>query len=75
MYNWQAEVGKTKRTWTYGSVLCLYKNHKVKIHWVKGHAGIPENERCDVLATNAAKNGPWLQDFGYNDAEKGNSLL
>lgn len=25
--------------------------HEYKIVWVKGHAGHPENERCDVLAT------------------------
>ncbi|MDO6962789.1 ribonuclease HI [Rhizobium alvei] len=24
--------------------------HKVTLHWVKGHAGHPENERCDELA-------------------------
>ena len=24
--------------------------HKVRWHWVKGHAGHPENERADVLA-------------------------
>lgn len=24
--------------------------HKIKWHWVKGHAGHPENERCDELA-------------------------
>jgi ribonuclease HI len=28
--------------------------HKVTWHWVKGHAGHPENERADVLASNAA---------------------
>lgn len=28
--------------------------HNVKFTWVKGHAGHPENERCDVLATTAA---------------------
>ncbi|WP_028233823.1 ribonuclease HI, partial [Pseudochrobactrum sp. AO18b] len=26
------------------------KNHKVTWHWVKGHAGHPENERADELA-------------------------
>jgi ribonuclease HI len=28
--------------------------HQVKFTWVKGHAGHPENERCDKLATTAA---------------------
>lgn len=34
--------------------LNIYKQHKVYMHWVKGHAGNPMNERCDVLATSAA---------------------
>ena len=29
--------------------------HRVKTEWVKGHAGHPENERVDQLASNAAK--------------------
>ncbi len=28
--------------------------HKVEWHWVKGHAGHPENERADQLACDAA---------------------
>ena len=30
--------------------------HKVSWHWVKGHAGHPENERADQLASDAAIN-------------------
>lgn len=30
------------------------KPHCVRYTWVKGHAGHPENERCDYLATSAA---------------------
>ncbi len=30
------------------------RKHEYKIVWVKGHAGHPENERCDVLATTEA---------------------
>lgn len=32
------------------------EKHNVKFVWVKGHAGHPENERCDMLATTAADN-------------------
>ena len=32
--------------------------HNVSWHWVKGHAGHPENERCDVLARTAAEAKP-----------------
>ena len=28
--------------------------HRIDWHWVKGHAGHPENERADVLACDAA---------------------
>ena len=31
-------------------LLDLLKIHQVEIYWVKGHAGHPENERCDRLA-------------------------
>lgn len=31
-------------------LLDLLHIHKVKFIWVKGHAGHPENERCDELA-------------------------
>ncbi len=36
-------------------LLDLLKNHEYKINWVKGHAGHPENELCDKLATNEIK--------------------
>lgn len=31
-------------------LLELLNVHKVTFNWVKGHAGHPENERCDALA-------------------------
>lgn len=36
-------------------LLKLYDTHSVKVNWVKGHAGHPENERCDRLAVAAAE--------------------
>lgn len=34
------------------------RTHQVRFHWVKGHAGNTDNERCDILAREqAAKRG------------------
>ena len=38
------------------------QNHQVQFQWVKGHAGHPENERCDELATTAADGNELLDD-------------
>jgi ribonuclease HI len=45
--------------------LRIYRRHKVKFVWVKGHANIPENERCDQLAVAAANQSKLLEDTGY----------
>lgn len=36
-------------------MLEICDQHIVNFEWVKGHAGHPENERCDQLATTALK--------------------
>ena len=38
--------------------------HQVTFIWVKGHAGHPENERCDELATAAADGTDLIVDEG-----------
>ncbi len=43
-------------------LLAAKKPHQVTFCWVKGHAGHPENERCDVLATTAADHHAVLDD-------------
>ena len=43
----------------------VYKKHNVNFVWVKGHAAIPENERCDQLAVEASKKNDLLNDEGY----------
>lgn len=35
--------------------LAVHEDLDLTVNWVKGHSGHPENERCDYLATNAAK--------------------
>ncbi len=37
------------------SILNELARHSVTVHWVRGHAGHPENERCDRLAVAACK--------------------
>ncbi len=38
-------------------LLTLSGRHQITWHWVRGHAGHPENERCDELARQAITNG------------------
>ena len=54
VFNWAAKnfAGKkNKDLWT--RFLAVYKLHKVRFQWIRGHAGHPENERCDRLAVAA----------------------
>ena len=48
--------------------LCEY--HRVEILWVKGHAGDPENERADYLATQAIQQQNKTIDRFYEEQEK-----
>ena len=46
----------------------VYQRHQVKLQWIKGHAGHPENERCDQLATQSACQKIQAIDQGYMDS-------
>lgn len=41
------------------------QRHQVDWHWVKGHSGHDENERCDILARDAAMSHDLQEDTGY----------
>ncbi|KXK31650.1 MAG: RNase HI [Bacteroidetes bacterium OLB12] len=45
----------------------LHHRFKPKFSWVKGHAGHPENERCDQLAVSAALGDDLLTDKWYEE--------
>ena len=51
----------------WGRLLDLCQSHEVSFRWLRGHTGIPENERCDQLAMQAASSGPQKRDSGYED--------
>jgi ribonuclease HI len=66
IWNWQkkgfankANVDLWKR------FIPVYRRHKVKFRWIKGHAGHTENERCDALAVQAAEGPRLLVDHEY----------
>ena len=46
-------------------LLHLCDTHQVHFHWVRGHSGDPNNERCDVLAVEASKQPGMPVDEGY----------
>lgn len=48
-------------------LLDAMKPHQVTYHWVKGHAGNPENERCDKLAVEASQGDNLPEDTGFSD--------
>ena len=47
-------------------MLGLVAGRNVQFSWVKGHAGIPGNERADALATQALQSRDLLPDPGYD---------
>ena len=67
LFDWVKKDFKNKKNpdlWR--RFLEIYKNHKVKFQWIKGHNNDFYNERCDFLANLAAKNSNLLEDTGYN---------
>ena len=46
-------------------LIAAVEPHEVTFHWVRGHAGHEENERCDALATAAADGEDLIADEGF----------
>ena len=58
---------KVKNRELFEELIELMNVHEVEYRWVKGHDGHSENERCDYLATSAAKSDNLEEDTGYTD--------
>jgi ribonuclease HI len=66
IFLWESKAFKKKKNpdlWL--RFLKIYRNHKVRFVWVKGHASNRENEKCDQLAVEASKSRHLLEDTGY----------
>jgi len=66
VFNWVKKDFKGKKNsdlWK--RYLEISERHFIKFVWVKGHSGLPENERCDNLAVAASFQPNLLEDKGY----------
>ncbi len=61
--NWRkSDKTSVKNIDLWKRLLAAAAPHKITFCWVKGHAGHPQNERCDALATKAADGTHLLED-------------
>ncbi len=60
----KADKSPVKNVDLWQRLLKAMEPHQVNYHWIKGHDGHPENERCDRLATAAADGEDLLEDEG-----------
>jgi ribonuclease HI len=76
VFQWESKGFKKKKNpdlWI--RFLKIYRKHKVRFVWIKGHANNPENEICDQLAVKASSGTMLLEDSGYNPEEENNLLI
>ena len=63
--NWnRGKAGMVKNIDLWKRLLAAKEHHAVTFHWVKGHDGHAQNERCDQLATGAADGNELILDEG-----------
>lgn len=68
VFAWEKkDFAKKKNPDLWKRFLGIYRRHKVKFVWVKGHAGNTHNETCDRLAVAAAENPDLPKDKWYEE--------
>ena len=66
IWGWEKKnFAKKKNPDLWKRYILLHRKFNPKFQWIRGHAGHPENERCDYLAVQAATTGPLLVDVEY----------
>ena len=75
VFGWEKKGFKDKKNpdlWQ--RFLRVYRRHSVRFVWVKGHADIPENERCDRLAVAASQSPNLFEDRGYRPGDEAQAV-
>lgn len=76
LFNWEIKrFAKKKNQDLWIRFLEVYRRHRVKLIWVKGHNNNIENERCDILAVEASKGPDLKEDEGYQANGEGGELI
>ena len=71
VFGWEKKNFKDKKNpdlWR--RFLKIYAQHRVRFQWIKGHNNHPQNERCDQLAVQAAKNYALESDLFYEQLKQ-----
>ncbi len=64
--NWRkSDKSPVLNTDLWKRLLIAMEPHNVSFKWIKGHAGHPENERCDKMAFNSADKDDLMIDEEY----------
>jgi ribonuclease HI len=67
---WRRNGGdKAENVDLWSRLLDLCDRHEVEFRWVEGHTGNPDNERCDQLAREAARQADLPPDRAYEAGE------
>ena len=71
VFGWEKKAFKDRKNadlWI--EFLKIFRKHKVRFKWIKGHNEHPQNERCDQLAVEASKGNRLLIDTGFEGESK-----
>lgn len=76
VFQWESKFFKKKKNpdlWL--RFLKVYRDHKVRFVWIKGHSNNKENELCDKLAVEASLKNDLREDPGYSSDVEQNELF
>ncbi len=66
---WRTKDSRAANPDLWERLLALCETHQVSFQWLRGHAGHAENERCDVLSTQAREKSGLPADEGFEKAD------
>ncbi|MBK6776429.1 MAG: ribonuclease HI [Flavobacteriales bacterium] len=66
VFDWEKkDFAKKKNPDLWKRFLAIYRQHKVRFQWIRGHNGHPQNELCDQLAVAAREQPDLPADEAY----------